>query len=151
MIKLMPSLRLLPGFALDLTEVDPFDQQPWDFDRADKRERARALVVTQRPMFLIGSPACSAFSSWQALNAALGRDKNGLAHRDRLRAEVHLRFCCELYALQVEHGRYFLHEHPTMATSWGLPCIREVLQLNGVDLTRTDQCQFGQIDVHGGQ
>ena len=30
---------LVPGFALDLTVVDPFDGLPWDFSKKSKRER----------------------------------------------------------------------------------------------------------------
>ena len=35
---------LIPGFALDLTTIDPSDGQPWDFDKPEKRERARKLL-----------------------------------------------------------------------------------------------------------
>ena len=34
---------------------------------------------------------------------------------------AHIRFVFELYDLQVQGGRYFLHEHPASATSWRLP------------------------------
>ena len=36
-----PRLGLLPGFALDLTEVGPTDGKPWDFCDPIKRERER--------------------------------------------------------------------------------------------------------------
>ncbi len=32
LLSTMPSSRLLPGFALDITCTDPDDGQPWDFD-----------------------------------------------------------------------------------------------------------------------
>ena len=32
---------LLPGFALDLTTIDPTDGKPWDFCDPVKRERER--------------------------------------------------------------------------------------------------------------
>ena len=38
---------LLPGFALDLTVVDPSDGLPWDFSRKSKREKAVALLRQQ--------------------------------------------------------------------------------------------------------
>ena len=56
---------LVPGFALDLTVVDPSDGLRWDFSRKSKREKATALLRLQKPYMLIGSPACKAFSTWQ--------------------------------------------------------------------------------------
>ena len=64
----MPSHALAPGFALDLTCTGPRDGLPWDSDKLEKRERARALFREQRPMVLIGSPMCTAWSTWQRLN-----------------------------------------------------------------------------------
>ena len=66
--KLMPSCEIMPGFALDLTTVDA-QGIPWNFDLPERRAVARRLVEEQEPMFLIGSPMCTAFSSWQRLNA----------------------------------------------------------------------------------
>ena len=53
--KLLPSLRLLPGFALDLSGEDE-EGQSWDFTRLEMREKARALLLTTKPLLLIGSP-----------------------------------------------------------------------------------------------
>ena len=39
----------------------------------------------------------------------------------------HLFFVCEIYKTQISHGRFFLHEHPQAATSWGLWMVKEVL------------------------
>ena len=63
-----PNEYLVPGFALDLTCMDPHDNMPWDFDRKDKRERALAMVRRDKPLFLVGSPACTAWCTWQRLN-----------------------------------------------------------------------------------
>ena len=63
MAKATPSSRLIPGFALDLTIVDEFDGEPWDFTKSVKRRRALKLVDEQKPMMVIGSPACKAFCS----------------------------------------------------------------------------------------
>ena len=35
---------VLPGFALDITCVDPDDGEPWDFDRADTSHNGRRVV-----------------------------------------------------------------------------------------------------------
>ena len=66
---------LIPGFAFDLTNIDPYDNRPWDFSRRSKRLRAQRLLREQKPYMLIGSPMCRAFSTWQALNRAKSADK----------------------------------------------------------------------------
>ena len=59
LLRRMKSRHLLPGFAFDLTVVDPEDNLPWDFTRSEKRERARELIREQKPYMLIGSPECT--------------------------------------------------------------------------------------------
>jgi hypothetical protein len=54
---------LLPGFAFDLTCEDE-NGEAWDFDDVERREEARRRFREQKPMFLIGSPMCTSFSSW---------------------------------------------------------------------------------------
>ena len=106
MAKLCPSFGILPGFALDLTTSDD-DGRCWDFDDEDMRQRAWAKVKSEKPLLLIGSPMCTAFSAWQHINNAK-RDPATVA-KECARGLSHLRFCCELYAYQIEKGRYFLH------------------------------------------
>ena len=90
-MKLMPSLELVPGFALDLSGEDE-KGHAWDFTRADMREKAKALVLREKPYVLIGSPPCTAFSSWQHLNAArLGWTTQEIRRR-RAEGELHVRF-----------------------------------------------------------
>ena len=147
MAGLMPSLKLVPGFSLDLTEIDEIDGLPWDFRFQVKRERARALVKSQKPMLLVGSPECKKFSSWSHYNRS--RRDPAVVKRELVEAKLHMDFVCELYAIQHEAGRYFVHEHPAMATSWALPCVRRILMLPGVMRTRMDQCQYGARDEEG--
>ena len=90
-------------------------------------------------MFLIGSPMCTASSTLQLMNAQ-ARDPN-VVHREYLQAVIHMRFVCELYAMQLEEGRYFLHEHPAAATSWGEAWIQAVLNNEGVETVVMEQCQ----------
>ena len=63
--KLLPELRLIPGFAVDLTTAD-VDGALWDFDSKVMRDRAMKKVREERPQLLIGSPMCTAFSSASA-------------------------------------------------------------------------------------
>jgi hypothetical protein len=140
-IKMMPSCEVLPGFALDLTTHDT-DGRAWNFDEAEMRQRARKRQDTEKPMFLIGSPPCTAYSPLQALSA--NRRDPEEVKRDQIRAGIHMEFVTSLYREQVLAGRYFLHGHPLCATSWQLECILDVMAMEGVDTEWCDQCQYGQ-------
>ena len=37
--------------------------------------------------------------------------------RKLIEARIHLDFCAELYQMQIDAGRYYVHEHPTSARS----------------------------------
>ena len=145
-IKLIPELKLIPGFAFDIT-TDDETGQPWDFDKPEQRQKARERIRREKPMLLIGSPMCTAFSSWQELNKHKRDPK--LIQQEWTKAMVHLRFACELYKMQDDGGRYFLHEHPVGASSWKEICIREVLEREGVSRVNGDQCLYGQESKEG--
>ena len=99
--KLLPELRLIPGFALDLTTSD-VDGRAWDFDEKEMRDRAMAKVRDEKPMLLIGSPMCTAFSTWQRINAKI-RDPL-VVEAERRRAVEHLQFSVELYREQMRNS-----------------------------------------------
>ena len=98
-------------------------------------------------MFLVTSPECRAWCSWQNLNEQ--KREPGDMMRDRVRARVHLDFVAELCAEQTTNGRYFLHEHPAGASSWQEDSIKAVLAIDGVETTVCDQCQYGQAASDG--
>ena len=98
-------------------------------------------------MFLVGSPPCTRFCSWQAINDKK-RDP-AVVEREHVAAMVHIEFMCELYRVQVDAGRYFLHEHPETAGSWREIPIEEVLDHEDVGLVVGDRCQYGQEDGNG--
>ena len=78
---------LTPGLAFDITVNDPDDGQPWDFNVRAKREKAREILRKQQPYLLIGSPMCTAFSSWQHLNnARMGNTAKARRQEERDRA-----------------------------------------------------------------
>ena len=37
-------------------------------------------------------------------------------------AKRYMKFCASIYEYQRSKGRYFVHEHPWLATSWRLDC-----------------------------
>jgi len=141
MTKMLPSLKLLPGVSFDLTTLDPEDGQPWDFTRLDKRQRCREIIREQKPILVVGSPECRAYCSWQALNEA--KDSTGKIAREKVAAGLHLRFCCEIYEMQANEGRYFLHEHPMNATSWQENSVQNMLKRPDVATSIAHQCQYG--------
>ena len=149
LIKRARMKHVMPGLALDITVNDPLDNQPWDFSLEHKRRRARQLIREQRPYLVIGSPMCKMFSTWQALNAAKSNDTPAI-ERARTAAVVHLDFVAEIYKDQIDADRYFLHEHPVAASSWSLPSIEALLEMNGVQKVRGDQCQYG-AEIRSGQ
>ena len=59
---------LTPGLAMDLSTVDPEDGQPWDFNNQEKAMKAEEYVRRIKPVLLIGSPMCTAFSQLQSFN-----------------------------------------------------------------------------------
>ncbi len=148
-IKRSRNKHLLPGFAFDLTVVDPDDGQPWDFTRRDKREKARAMLRRQRPLLLIGSPMCTAFCTWQRLNASKSSDPDKM-RRAKVAATMHMNFVISLYYEQIEADRYFLHEHPRWATSWSISEMKKLEKVPGVEFTQGDQCQYG-AEVRSGK
>ena len=106
------------------------------------REKAEKLFDEQRPLLIVGSPACTTFSVLVHCNASR-RDPEIVAC-ERRAAMVHLAWCCKLYARQMERGAYFLHEHPAGASSWDEACVLGILSRSGVRRVVADQCQLGQ-------
>jgi hypothetical protein len=139
-IKLLPELRLIPGFALDLTTADS-DFKLWDFDSKEMCERAMRKVKEDRSLLLVGSPMCTAFSTWQRINNLLRCPVTVAAEKKR--AVERLRFCVALYREHMSHGRYFLHEHPAYASSWQDEEMKKLMSEAGVVQATADQCQYG--------
>ena len=133
---------LAPGLAFDLTVNDPDDGQPWDFSLKSKRDKARRILQETKPVLLIGSPMCTAFSTWQRLNWAKTNRPEEM-RRAYVQACAHMQFVAQLYLDQIFGERYFLHEHPRHASSWELECMRRLRLIPGVAVVRGDQCQYG--------
>ena len=88
----------------------------WDFDKVEQRNKAMRRRHEEKPLFIIGTPMCTAFSVLQQWNYPKV-DPQAVA--DKLKtARMHLEFCMNIYRMQMQSGRYFIHEHPKGATSW---------------------------------
>ena len=67
------------------------------------RDRAMKKLKAEEPQLLVGSPMCTAFSTWQRINNKI-RDPMILANELK-RAKEHLKFRVELYREQIKEGR----------------------------------------------
>ena len=93
---------LTPGFALDLGTG-------WHLNDYSQRVEAARLQERDRPLLLIGSPRCTAWTS--LLNFGQARQETV----DNLMSEAicHMDMCVRMYNKQLESGMYFLHRSPT--------------------------------------
>ena len=142
-------LGIQAGFALDLTVPDSDDGNPWDFSVRSKREKCKRMVQEQKPYLLIGSPPCTPFSQLQALNFP---KMEPAKVQEMMRAGIeHLEFCVELYWMQMEGGRLFLHEHPDGASSWMVQAMQNLLSKPRVWHVKGDMCAQGMTsnDMEG--
>ena len=80
---------LVAGDAMGLTTG-------WDFTRRDHRLEAERRLDQQKPLVLIGSPPCTAFSQLQSLSPASDNKKKTLQE-----GIEHMRFVVKLYEKQV--------------------------------------------------
>ena len=137
------------GFSLDFSGPDP-DGYIWNFSRHECRQKAFALIRETRPYMIIGSPECTPFSTIQNLNM---RTPKGKEKVEQARAEgtMHLEFCCNIYALQIAAGRYFIHDHPLAATSWATECMAKLRACPAVYTAEAHMCAHGMKskDKHG--
>ena len=63
----------------------------------------------------------------------------------------YVEFCAKVYQYQIDNKSDFLHEHPYLATSWGLDCIEKLMAREDVTRMLTHKCQFGITSNVGGK
>ena len=96
--------------------------------------------MKNKPLFIIGSPPCDQSSIMQNLNN--GKRDPEEVRRKMIEAKVHLEFCAELYHMQMNAGRYYLHEHPTSAASGKEKCMKQILTHPEAFITRIHMCAY---------
>ena len=126
--------KLQPGCSLDLTRNDPKTGEPWDLGCKKVQCGVRRMLMQDQPLFIIGSPPFTTFSSLQNLSKHK-RDPNIVAEERRV-GVAHLEFCISLYMIQIAEKRFFVHEHPSTATSWQETAVLQVVALDGVEMPR---------------
>ena len=133
---------LRPGEAYDI-ETDDDKGIPWDFDVPEQRNKCVREILAHRPSFLIGSPMCTAFSILQGLNKAKMETSKWNALWDK--GIRHMLFAIKLYRIQAEAGRFFLHEHPSSASSWKIPEMVALMQDLKIDKVNAHMCRFDMM------
>ena len=141
--------RLKPGWSLDLTRNDPKTGEPWDLSDKKVQSRIVKMVAEGKPLFLIGSPPCTAFSAM--LNLSKAKRDEEVVKKQLEQAKDHVRFCLQLYQMQLDGKRYFVHEHPATATSWRMPEVIELMMHPEVGMTTFDMCRFGMTAEKDGK
>ena len=139
---------LIPGWSLDLTRSDPQTGKPWNLADVQVQNRVKKMIIQGKPLFVVGSPPCTAFSVIQNINKAR-RDPKVVAAEVKA-ATAHINFCAEIYCLQVKSGRYFVHEHPARATSWNTDSMVRLVAMEEVDICHVDMCQYGMTAQQDG-
>ncbi len=140
--KMARRMGLKAGWALDLTEVDPEDNQPWDFSIEEKMKRAKKFVDQDKPTMLIVCPMCGPFSKLQEVFDYPKFSKEDVETKLREALE-HLRFAIDLCLQQHEQGRFFLFEHPASASSWYSQAVIALNSIKGVYKVNFDFCMLG--------
>ena len=96
-------LRLMPGVAMDV-------RNGWDFSRPADRRRVIQKISQEKPFIIIGSPLLTKLSGMRMQEAM-----------------EHLKFCLQLYRLQVREGRYYLHQQVQTTDPREMPEVTEML------------------------
>ena len=125
----------------------------YDFDKLADRTKCWESIIRDEPLLVIGSPPCTMFSRLQELNKYMYRNSDVWLQKFQLgmeQAKRYVRFCTQVYEHQRKHGRYFLHEHPWLATSWSMDVIERLLSHDDVQRVQTHMCQFGMTSRTGG-
>jgi len=137
---LAEQFKLRPGFAIDLSEKKA-DGEFWNLNKPADVEELHNLLEKDEPLLLTGSPPCNLFSrlqyiSWYKLPPEV-REK-------RMKEALHhLHTACDAYEVQLNAGRYFLHEAPWSASSWNDERVERIASRDDVYTVRGPMCKWG--------
>ena len=126
-------VKLQPGYSLDLTMNDPKTGEAWDLSKPDVQARVRKLIRVTKPYFVIGSPPCTPFSPLQEISRAK-RDPKAMAEELR-KGREHIKFCIQIYSMQMAGQMHFVHEHPSGSKAWNTEEMVEFMMKHEVDST----------------
>ena len=124
-------LGVLSGVAIDLTATDELGVG-WDFSVLAHQRQVQQEVALGKPYLLVGSSQFGSLSAWDTANASRSLDTTAR----------HLKFCCELYKLQMDNGKYFVHEFPWEPSVWYADAMSSLLQDPRVIFLPIDQSRY---------
>lgn len=98
-------------------------------------------VIQDKPISFIGNPMCGPFGDMSNINYSKMIEEE----KDQRIGDgwKHFAFCLKLYELQWRDRRYFLHEHPEIASPWGEDCAIRMPKRQGIVRVTGDQCRYG--------
>ena len=128
---------LRPGKSYDI-------RNGWNFLRADHRKSCLQEIRDNRPKHVHVCPPCGPYSQLQQLTEQK-RDPE-VVRRERVEAEVLLRFALQVCEEQQKSGRHYSFEHPKRARSWKERVMLEFVEKWEPHMVELDQCMFGLKD-----
>ena len=58
-----------------------------------------------------------------------------------------MRFCLDIYGIQLAAKRHFMHEHPERSKAWNVPEVVQFMLRPEVDAVTIHMCAFGMTGV----
>ena len=98
-------------------------------------------VRDTKPYCVIGSPPCIAFSPRQEIGRSRRDPK--VMNRELEEGKAHVRFCLELWEIQLREFRHFIHEHLAGWKAWNMPEMVQFMLKPEVDAVVTHMCAYG--------
>ena len=102
------SMNIVGLDAMDIRNMKPTElgDETWDFSRRRDRKQALELQRSKKPTWLIGSPPCTDWCTFNQRWNFPKMDPKKVEGRMR-RAKAHIRCCLEMYRRQLLDGRHF--------------------------------------------
>ena len=57
----------------------------------------------------------------------------------------HAKFCIEIYRIQLEGRRHFVHEHPEKSRAWDMPELTKLMMHPEIGSVVLHMCAFGMV------
>lgn len=120
----------------------------WDFDEDLLKRKTYEMLSCLTIVFLFLSPPCTMFSELQRLFNYKRMDRETWRKR-WAQACGYIDHSMDCALLQIRLNRKFMYEHPWKASSWELPSVQHVLQMDTVKVVTFDMCAVGMTSPAG--
>ena len=121
-------------------KVEQFDLSTgWNFDLLEHQEAFKERLRTEAPHEVLLAPTCGPWSRMQNLSAQTEEQRAELQALRQWHHQVHLKFCRDVYLIQVNEGRHAHLEQPMYALSWKTSALKRLPGHRAC----FDQCAYG--------